>query len=265
MEEQKLGKYEIRATIGRGAIGVVYEGWDPILARKVAIKTLALSSDHVDDAEKRSRFLREAQAAAMLHHPNIVNIFDYGEEANHAYIVMELVGGSSLETVLSQSERLSRPRVFHIMSGLLAGLQHSHECGIVHRDIKPGNILLTTDHTVKISDFGIAHLEDSTLTRMGSIMGTPAYMSPEQVLGESVDARTDLYSAGVVLYQMLAGKRPYEGGTASIMHKIVTQPVPPLPPDIVSAISPRIDSLLAKALAKKPGTGFRTPRVSRAR
>src|SRR6185312_4507482 len=110
MEEQKLGKYEIRATIGRGAIGVVYEGWDPILARKVAIKTLALSSDHVDDAEKRSRFLREAQAAAMLHHPNIVNIFDYGEEANHAYIVMELVGGSSLETVLSQSERLSRPR-----------------------------------------------------------------------------------------------------------------------------------------------------------
>lgn len=251
MEGTSVGKYQIRACIGRGAVGVVHEGWDSVLARKVAIKMLPLIGTGEEGRETHSRFLREAQAAASLYHRNIVGIYDYGETEASAYIVMELIEGSALNVLLDTAERPSVAEIAAIMEGLLAGLQHSHERGVVHRDVKPANILMAADGRVKITDFGIAHLESSVMTQVGSVIGTPAYMSPEQVLGEHIDARTDIYSAGIVLYQMLLGHRPFEGSTASIMHKIVNIP-PSLPPDLLAMVSPSMGAILATALSKRP-------------
>ncbi len=259
MEGITLGKYEIRSIIGRGAIGTVYEGWDPILARKVAVKTLPLLSVDEEGQEKQTRFLREARAAASLYHPNIVAVYDYGETDRMAYIVMELISGRPLDAVLEHGARLPPSEAAAIMDGLLAGLQHSHERGVVHRDIKPANIVLSSSGAVKITDFGIAHLESSDMTRIGSVMGTPAYMAPEQVLGEAVDARTDIYAAGVVLYQMLLGRRPFEGGTASIMHKIVNAQ-PNLQGDLLDGTLPGIVAVLGKALAKTPDDRYASAR-----
>ncbi len=259
MEGTTLGKYEIRSVIGRGAIGTVYEGWDPILARKVAVKTLPLLSVDEDGREKQARFLREARAAASLYHPNIVAVYDYGETDRLAYIVMELISGRPLDALLEHGARLPPAEAAAIMDGLLAGLQHSHERGVVHRDIKPANIVLSTSGAVKITDFGIAHLESSDMTRIGSVMGTPAYMAPEQVLGEAVDARTDIYAAGVVLYQMLLGRRPFEGGTASIMHKIVNAQ-PNLQGALLDGTLPGIVAVLGKALAKNPDDRYASAR-----
>ena len=251
MQLSGVGKYEIRAAIGRGAVGIVYNGWDTVLVRDVAIKVLPLDSMSEEDQDKRLRFLREAQAAAGLYHPNIVGVYDYGETEDVAYIVMELLHGEPLDVLLQARGRLPMAEVSLIMTGLLAGLQHSHSRGVVHRDIKPSNVILTRDKVVKITDFGIAHLESSDMTRVGSVMGTPAYMSPEQVLGEHVDNRTDLYSAGVMLYQMLLGRRPFEGGTASVMHRIVNaEPIIPAEPsgEMPAGIAP----ILMKALSKRP-------------
>ena len=200
--EGYLGKYEIRKTLGRGAAGTVYEAWDPIIARQVAIKTVKLPDSHDSDAQEEiTRFRREAQAAGRLTHPNIVGVFDYGETDDIAYIVMEYVDGESLKAVLDRKERFPIPEIIRVMDELLAGLAFSHERGVVHRDIKPANLMLTKQGRIKIADFGIARIESSGLTQVGTIMGTPAYMSPEQFTGQVVDPRTDLYSAGVVLYQ----------------------------------------------------------------
>ena len=257
METIRLGKYEIRGTVGRGAVGVVYEAWDPMMARTVAIKALPLHDLDEDGKEQYARFKREAQAAARLHHPNIVSAFDYGETESSAYIVMEFLPGPSLKSVLGPREPLSLERIGTIMQGLLAGLQHSHSRGVVHRDIKPANIVFSADGEVKITDFGIAHLDTSGITRAGSVLGTPAYMAPEQVLGDPVDGRTDLFSAGVVLYEMLTGRRPFEGSTSSIMHKIVNLH-PPQPSSLAATLSARIDAVIAKALAKDPHERYQT-------
>lgn len=259
MEGTTLGKYELRTIIGHGAVGTVYEGWDPILARKVAVKTLPLLGVDEEGREKQARFLREARAAASLYHPNIVAVYDYGETDSLAYIVMELISGRPLDALLEHGARLPPGEVAAIMDGLLAGLQHSHERGVVHRDIKPANVVLSNAGAVKITDFGIAHLESSDMTRVGSVIGTPAYMAPEQVLGEAVDARTDIYAAGVVLYQMLLGRRPFEGGTASIMHKIVNAQ-PNLQGDLLDGALPGIAAVLGKALAKSPEDRYASAR-----
>ena len=220
---EKLGKYEIKRVLGRGAMGVVYEGWDPTIQRVVAIKTVPISD--TDDEETReaiARFRREAQAAGRLTHPNIVSVFDYGETNELAYIVMEFVNGPSLKEVMGKNDRFALPDVVKIMQDVLAGLEHSHEQGVVHRDIKPANLMLTsTDRSrarIKISDFGIARIESSSMTQAGVMMGTPTYMSPEQFMGQTVDPRTDIYACGVLLYQMLTGERPFEGGLSAIMH-----------------------------------------------
>jgi eukaryotic-like serine/threonine-protein kinase len=257
MEGGKLGKYELRGTIGRGAIGVVYSGWDPVIERQVAIKTLPRLDIDDQESEKYPRFQREARAAGRLHHPNIVSTFDYGETEACAFIVMELLPGPSLQAAIKNQKRLSLPEINGIMQGLLAGLQHSHSRNVVHRDIKPANIVFAEDGEVKITDFGVAHLESSSLTVVGSQIGTPAYMAPEQVLGTSVDARSDLYSAGVVLFEMLAGRRPFEGSTSSIMHQIVSTQ-PPSPSVFAEKVSPCLDTLLGKALAKNPDDRYQT-------
>jgi eukaryotic-like serine/threonine-protein kinase len=226
---ETLGKYEIKRPLGRGAMGTVYEGWDPIIARRVAIKTVRLpDSADPETEEALARFRREAQAAGRLTHPNIVAVFDYGETNDLAYIVMEFVDGPPLKTLLDKQERFALADTIRIMEDLLAGLQFSHERGVVHRDIKPANVMLTSGGQAKIADFGIARIESSSMTQAGTVLGTPAYMSPEQFMGQVVDARSDIYSSGVLLYQMLTGERPFEGGMSAIMHKALnTEPPAP--------------------------------------
>ena len=256
MDVRRLGKYEIRGTLGRGAMGTVYDGWDPLIARRVAIKTVPLPENpEPETAEEIARFQREAQAAGRLTHPNIVAVYDYGETSDLAYIVMEFVDGPSLKGLLDQQERFALPALRRVMDGLLAGLQFSHERGVVHRDIKPANIMLTTDGQAKIADFGIARVETSSMTQAGTMLGTPAYMSPEQFMGQVVDARSDVYSAGVVLYQLLTGERPFDGGLTAIMHKVLNTE-PPLPSQLAVTSPPALDAVVTRAMAKRPEDRF---------
>ena len=257
---QTLGKYEIKRTLGRGAMGVVYEGWDPSIHRHVAIKTVPISaSDDPEIRDQIDRFRREAQAAGRLTHQNIVPVYDYGETADLAYIVMEYVEGPTLDALLKKHERFGLPEINRIMHDLLAGLEFSHRRGVVHRDIKPANLMLTSDdreHSrVKIADFGIARIESSSMTQAGTMMGTPAYMSPEQFMAQTVDARTDIYSAGVLLYQLLTGERPFEGGMSAIMHKALNTE-PPAPSQISVTAPPALDAVVKKAMAKRPDERF---------
>ncbi len=250
---ETLGKYELRALLGRGGMGTVHEAWDPVIARRVALKTVPRGD--VADEEARDqllRFQREAQAAGRLHHPAIVGVFDYGETDELAYIVMEFVDGRTLKAVLDAGERFPLPEIVRLMGEVLAGLHYSHERGVVHRDIKPANIILTADGHAKIADFGIARLESSELTQAGTVMGTAAYMSPEQFMGQPVDARTDLYACGVLLYLLLTGERPFEGSMSAIMHKVLhTQPVQPSA--LAVGLPAALDAVVARAMARSPG------------
>jgi serine/threonine protein kinase len=249
---QTLGKYEIRGTLGKGAMGTVYDGWDPLIARRVAIKTVSLPANpDPETAEEIARFRREAQAAGRLSHPNIVAVYDYGETNDIAYIVMEFVDGPSLKSPLDHHERFALADIQRIMDDLLAGLQFSHDHGVVHRDIKPANIMLNSEGRAKIADFGIARIERSSMTQAGTMLGTPAYMSPEQFMGQVVDARTDVYSAGVVLYQLLTGERPFEGGLTAIMHKVLNTE-PPAPSELAVTTPSSLDAVVKRAMAKRP-------------
>jgi eukaryotic-like serine/threonine-protein kinase len=253
-----LGKYELRRILGKGAMGTVYEGFDPIIARQVAIKTVRLPDpDDVEAQEELARFRREAQAAGRLSHPNIVGVFDYGETPELAYIVMEFVDGTSLKDVVDKKERFELAEIVRIMDSLMAGLQFSHDRGVVHRDIKPANIMLTKSGEVKIADFGIARIESSSMTQAGTMLGTPSYMSPEQFMGQTVDSRTDLYSSGVMLYQLLTGEKPFEGGLTAIMHKVLNTEPPP--PSALSVTVPHaFDNVVQRAMAKRPADRFAT-------
>ncbi len=259
VQDGRLGKYEIVGTLGRGAMGTVYDGRDPVIDRRVAIKTIPLSSaaDDAEAAGELARFKREAQAAGRLHHPNIVGVYDYGETETLAYIVMEFVDGTSLKSLLDRGERVAPAETARMMQQLLAGMQYSHERGVVHRDIKPANVMLTAAGVVKIADFGIARIESSSLTQAGTIMGTPAYMSPEQFMGQTVDARTDIYSAGVLLYQLLTGERPFEGSMTAIMHKALNT-APPRPSEMSVTSPPGLDAVVATAMAKRPEQRYQT-------
>jgi serine/threonine-protein kinase len=253
---EALGKYEIKRTLGRGAMGVVYEGWDPIIARRVAIKTVKLPDESEPETEEAlARFRREAQAAGRLTHPNIVAVYDYGETSDLAYIVMEYVDGPPLKTLLDRNERFALADAVRVMQDLLTGLQFSHERGVVHRDIKPANVMLTSNGQAKIADFGIARIESSSMTQAGTLLGTPAYMSPEQFMGQVVDARSDIYSAGVLLYQLLTGERPFDGSMSAIMHKALNTE-PPAPSQLSVTVPPSFDPVVRRAMAKRPDDRF---------
>src|SRR5262245_31880430 len=226
---KKLGKYEIRGTLGRGAMGIVYEGFDPIIERRVAIKTIAkLSMDPSESAELLGRFKREAQAAGRLNHPGIVSIHDYGEDDGLAFIAMEFIQGNELRTHFDSHQRFVLTHIVRIMCDILDALDHAHRNGVVHRDIKPANIMISDEGRVKIADFGVAKIESSTMTQVGMRIGTPAYMSPEQHQGLPVSGRSDLFSAGVILYEFLTGERPFTGDGHSIIRQVLLQdPVPP--------------------------------------
>ena len=248
----------MRGILGKGASGIVYEAYDPVIARRVAIKTVVLPDrDDTETSDDLARFRREAQAAGRLNHPNIVGVYDYGETELLAYIVMEFVEGITLKQALDKGERFTVPDVLHIITALLDGLAYSHANGVTHRDIKPANVMLTRDHKIKLADFGVARIESSSLTQAGTMIGTPTYMSPEQFTGHPADARTDIYAAGVLLYQLLTGEKPFEGGITAIMHKVLS--VEPPPPSALSpAVPPALDEIVLKAMAKQPEARFQT-------
>ena len=251
MAEGTIGKYEIRREIGRGAMGVVYEAYDPAIKRIVALKTIRadqLSGERADVIV--ARFRREAQAAGRLNHPNIVSIYDFGEDAGAWYIAMEFVRGRELKACFDADERFKLGDAVRIMGQILAALDYSHRQGVIHRDIKPANVFLLDDGSVKVADFGIAHIEASNLTQVGTVMGTPSYMSPEQIMGMPVDGRSDLFSAGVILYQFLTGERPFAGSAATTMQKVLKED--PLPPSTLNVQLPEaLDAVVRKAMAKR--------------
>jgi serine/threonine-protein kinase len=254
---KRLGRYDIEGILGRGAMGVVYSAIDSQLRRRVAIKTIQKSALDPELAREYSkRFVREAQAVARLNHPNIVQVHDFGEDGDVAYIVMELIDGRELKSLFDANERFEPASIVRIMTELCGALEFAHRAGVVHRDIKPANVMLDSQGRVKLADFGLARIVDierSSVdrTQAGAILGTPAYMSPEQVLGGTVDHRTDIFSAGIVLYQLLTGEKPFKGeGVWTVARKIL-QEHPPEPSSLVAAINPQFDRVVGRALAKE--------------
>jgi class 3 adenylate cyclase/tRNA A-37 threonylcarbamoyl transferase component Bud32 len=255
----QLGKYELKREIGRGAMGVVYEAWDPMIERRVAIKTIR--QDQLDSSEAEeilARFQREAKAAGKLSHPNIVAVYEFGQEAGMYYIAMEFMDGRELKDFFDKHERFPLTEVVRLMGQLLEALDLAGSKGIVHRDIKPANLFICPDGTLKVADFGIARIESSQLTQTGAAIGTPTYMSPEQLLGQPVDGRSDLFSAGVVLYQFLTGEKPFTGERATtVITKVLSEnPAPPSSLDLTLPAS--FDAPTRKALAKKPDDRFQS-------
>src|SRR6202050_3661083 len=254
---ERFGRYEILAELGRGAMGIVYKARDPKINRVVALKTISLAGQPAEEElEYRERFFREAEAAGRLSHPGIVTIFDVGEEPEtHApYIVMEFVAGQSLDKVLlARNDNKLLPEVaLQVALELAEALDCAHGQGVVHRDLKPANILVTGDGHVKIADFGVAKLNLLSHRSGGRVFGTPAYMSPEQLGGEAVDGRSDLFSLGVVLYTVLTGYRPFQGSSAhTVAFKVVNRD--PVPATILDTeLPPGLDYIIMRAIAKDP-------------
>src|SRR3954464_7612595 len=243
-----IGKYRILELVGEGAMGVVYRAHDPVLERTVAIKVMNESIARQEDLRKR--FLREAQAAGSLQHPNVVTVYDLGEADGHLFIAMEFVPGVDLEQMIELGEPMSLQSRLDIVSDVLPGLSYARRKGIVHRDIKPANIRVAEDGRAKIMDFGVAPLASSSMTRTGLVVGTPSYMAPEQVMGHKALPETDIFAVGAVLYQLLTGVKPFEAPSLqSLFYKIVTdmpRPVSELKP----GLAPALDRITNKALAK---------------
>jgi hypothetical protein len=260
VERGTIGKYETRAVLGRGAMGTVFDAWDPFIARRVAIKTIAIPDISTSEGQDiLHRFRREAQAAGRLSHPNIVAVHDYGEVDGFAYIVMEFVEGTDIVTFLDTRKQHDTrvTEIVRLVQDLLSGLEYSHHHGVLHRDIKPANVLVTGAGRLKICDFGVARIESSDLTQSGTVIGTPAYMSPEQLIGRTADARSDLYSVGVLLYQLLTGEKPFEGSLTSIIHKAL-HTEPPRPSVLALDVPPALDLVVERAMARRPDDRFRT-------
>ena len=257
-EFEKLGKYEIRGELGRGAMGVVYEGFDPNIERIVALKTIRAEQLVGENApDVIARFRREAQAAGRLSHPNIVSIYDFGEDVGVWYIAMEFIKGRELKEYFEANERFTTADAVRILTQILSALGYSHRLGVIHRDIKPANIILLPDGSVKVADFGIAHIESSELTQVGAVLGTPSYMSPEQIQGLPVDGRSDLFSVGVILYQFLTGERPFTGSSTITMRKVLEEN--PLPPSRFNVQLPgAMDAVVRKALEKRADDRYQT-------
>jgi serine/threonine protein kinase len=253
---QRMGPFEIRREIGSGGMGVVYEGWDARLNRRVAVKTLwpALAQR----SEARERFLREARAAASISHPNVTQIYDIGEEEGQVYFAMEYLEAKSLQEVLEEQGCLSADRAIDIARQAARGLKAASEAGIIHRDVKPSNLVFNNDGVLKVTDFGLAKqmLADRDLTLDGQTIGTPKYVSPEQASGGRVDARSDIYSLGATLYEMVAGRPPFEGSTPmEVMLKHVQEPVPPVQtvnPTVPRQLAGLIHSMLSKQAGARP-------------
>ena len=261
-EQKQIGKYRVDGVLGKGAMGVVYKGFDPGIERTVAIKTVR--KDLVDPelaAQVMARFKNEAKAAGRLLHPNIVSVYEYGEDDANAFIAMEYVDGTGLREYLNRKATFDLGQVVAIVSQVLEALEFAHERGVVHRDIKPANLILTASGAVKVADFGIARIDTSNLTNAGMVMGTPSYMSPEQCQGKDIDRRSDLFSTGVVLYELLTGEKPFSGSIEAIAFKICYEDH--RPPSEVSKleVTAGLDAIVATALSKSPDTRFQNARA----
>ena len=255
---EKIGRYEILERVGRGGMGVLYRGRDPILDREVAIKVMATEFSSDEDPDAKNRFFREARAAAKLQHRNIVTIFEFAEEDNVPFIAMEFLRGQTLAARMNQRPPLSLEQKIDVACQLCAGLQFAHEQNVVHRDVKPANIWIQTDGSVKLLDFGIAKMMTSTLTSQSGVIGSASYMAPEQIAGKPIDGRADIFSAGVVLYELLGGQKPFEAEspTAVIMKIMQDEPVPleTLVPDLPKPVI----AVVSRALQKEPGNRYPT-------
>ncbi len=258
---EKIGRYQITRELGRGAMGVVYHAIDPVIGRPVAIKTLRLRD--VDDADHRrrlrERLFREARSAGALSHPGIVTIYDMDEVDGLAYITMEFVDGETLDEILSRPKLIAKDRLTEVIRQAAAALDYAHRKGVIHRDVKPANIMIDATGAVKITDFGIAkitQLEGQTLT--GVLVGTPNYMSPEQVQGHDIDGRSDQFSLAVIAYEMLTGERPFAGEQIStVVYKIVSEQPTPVQ-NINTSLNEAVDRALRKSLHKKPERRYST-------
>lgn len=254
----KFGRYEIISELGKGAMGVVYLAYDPQIDRQVALKVLRKDKDISD--EFVLRFLKEAKAIGRLSHANIVTVYDVGQDHNTIYITMEFLEGEPFDQVVSKGG-LGHEEVINIIIELAKALDYAHQKGIVHRDIKPSNIIFSGQESVKLTDFGIARFEDSSAslqTQAGEILGTPAYMSPEQVNGQAVDGRSDLFSLGVIFYELIVGTKPFQGNNlAAIFNAIISQE-PEAPDKNNPFVSKKLSNIIMKSLAKEPDRRFQT-------
>lgn len=263
---QRLGKYPITGVLGRGAMGVVYRGHDPVIKRAVAIKTIR--KDLIDEEDRTEamsgRFRREAQAAGALSHPGIGAVYEYGEDAQHAFIAMEFVEGNSLREYIARGTSFDEHDTVSIMAQLLDALQFAHDHAVWHRDIKPANIIVMSSGRIKLIDFGIARIESSDFTKTNVIMGTPGYIAPELYLGRDIDHRVDIFSAGVLLYQLLAGRPPFSGRPEAVMHDVCYHD--PSAPSSLDARRcwPQYDAVVARALEKQPAARFASAAAFRA-
>jgi serine/threonine-protein kinase len=261
VEKPMLGRYQVEKELGKGAMGVVYLGKDPKIGRVVAIKTMALSQEFEPDEldEVKTRFFREAETAGRLNHPNIVTIFDAGEEHDLAYIAMEFLKGKDLTPHTKPGTLMALPQVMGIVARVADALDYAHRQNVVHRDIKPANMMYDADSdTVKVTDFGIARITDSSKTKTGMVLGTPSYMSPEQLAGQKIDGQSDLFSLGVTLYQLCCGSLPFVGESmAQLMFKIANeQPIDPV--SLNPALPDCLVDIIYKALAKEKDERYRT-------
>jgi len=262
----KLGRYEIVRELGKGAMGIVYLAKDPLIGRLVALKTIRPAA-HIDDDETKEfqqRFIREAQAAGILNHPSIVTVHDIGQddESGMTFIAMEYVEGQNIKEILAQGRALTFDQIGDIIAQVAEALDFAHSKGIVHRDVKPANIILLEGGRAKITDFGIAKIASGTanLTSTGQFLGTPNYMAPEQIKGAPVDGRTDIFSLGICLYECLTKRKPFGGDSlTSISYKIVHEPFPPLH-EINPQIPDGYEDVVALALAKEPAKRYQRGR-----
>ena len=257
----KAGRYEVVRELGRGSMGVVYQGFDPVIGRTVAIKTMLTEGLAPNEfQEYRARFQREAQAAGVLNHPNIVSVYDYGEDSGVLYLIMEFLEGKSLEKLIEGRKILPIETIIPMCEQVCGALDHAHQRGIVHRDIKPANIMILDNGIVKVTDFGIAKMVSMGMTQTGLVLGTPNYMSPEQVKGRQVDGRSDIFSLGIILYDLVTGEKPFAGqNITTVIYKIINEnPIPPR--ELDATIHPGLSYVICKALAKNPDERYQTCR-----
>ncbi len=242
-----FGKYQVKRELGKGAMGVVYLAFDPVLEREVAIKTISSTES---DADLKERFIREARSAGKMRHSNIITIFDFGEEDGILYIVMELLEGRDLDEIIAEKPQMDIKQKLEILRQICMGLEYAHKNNIYHRDIKPANIKVLSDGTVKIMDFGLATMQTSGLTKTGTVMGTPHYMSPEMVSGQHVDGRSDQFAVGVIMYELLTYMRPFTGDNIStILYKILNTEPKSFDNELIN-IYPELKQITERALKK---------------
>lgn len=256
----RIGRYRLAAELGRGAMGTVYRAEDPLLERKIALKVLATEYRTTAQKDSQARFFREARAAGRLNHPNIVTIHDVGESDGTPYIAMEFLSGLNLKETLEQGAVIPIRRLLEIAMLVARGLDYAHHHGVIHRDIKPANIMLLRNGAVKIMDFGIAHAPDTGATLSDALLGSPKYMAPEQIASRGVDARTDIFSLGVTLYEALTGKDPFDGDTIPAVMQLILQSEPPPPSSLNPDVPPALDALVLRAIAKSPDARFESAR-----